>query len=98
MIKQLINWQELSAQQKKSALSRPAIADSALLSTQVANILAQVKSQGDEAIYALTNQFDGIALNTLAVSQEQVAQAKLALTEKRLKAIQHRLSTNKIFS
>jgi len=88
MINQLINWQELSVQQKQCALARPAIADSALLSTQVANILAQVKSQGDKAIVALTEQFDGIALSTLAVSQEQVAQAKLALTAKRLKAIE----------
>ncbi|OUR79394.1 histidinol dehydrogenase [Colwellia psychrerythraea] len=87
MINQLINWQELSAQQKKSALARPAIADSALLSTQVANILARVKSQGDKAIFALTEQFDGIALNTLAVSSEQVSKAKLALTDKRTKAI-----------
>ncbi len=85
---QIINWQELSVQQKKAALARPAIADSALLSTQVANILARVKNQGDSALFHLTEQFDGIALSTLAVSQEQVAQAKLALTTKRLKAIE----------
>ena len=88
MINQLINWQELSEQQKTSALARPAIADSALLSTQVANILAQVKNQGDKAIIALTEQFDGIALSTLAVRQEQVEQAKKALTTKRFKAIE----------
>ncbi|KGJ93266.1 histidinol dehydrogenase [Colwellia psychrerythraea] len=87
MINQLINWQELSPQQKDLALARPAIADSALLSTQVANILSQVKSQGDKAIFALTEQFDGIALNTLSVTSEQVAKAKLALTDKRMKAI-----------
>ncbi|MEI6893955.1 MAG: histidinol dehydrogenase [Colwellia sp.] len=87
MINQLINWQELSEQQKTNALARPAIADSALLSTQVANILARVKNQGDQAIFELTEQFDGIALSTLTVSREQVAQAKLALTAKRLKAI-----------
>lgn len=88
MINQLINWQELSEQQKTSALARPAIADSALLSTQVANILAQVKNQGDKAIIALTEQFDGIALSTLAVNQEQVEQAKKSLTTKRFKAIE----------
>lgn len=87
MINQLINWQELSAQQKQCALARPAVADSALLSTQVANILSQVKSQGDKAIFALTEQFDGIALTTLSVNQAQVAQAKSALSDKRLKAI-----------
>ena len=87
MINQLINWQELSKQQKISALARPAIADSALLSTQVANILSQVKNQGDQAVFALTEQFDGIALKTLLVSDAQVASAKLALSDKRLKAI-----------
>jgi len=87
MINQLIDWQELSEQQKKCALARPAIADNALLSTQVNNILAQVKSQGDQALFSLTEQFDGIALSTLAVTAEQVAQAKLALSDKRLEAI-----------
>jgi histidinol dehydrogenase len=84
---QLINWQSISKQQKIDALARPAIADNALLSTQVANILSQVQKQGDKALFSLTEQFDGIALKTLQVTDEQVEQAKLALTEKRLKAI-----------
>lgn len=84
---QIIDWQTTTAQQKIDALARPAIADNALLSTQVANILSQVKKQGDKALFSLTEQFDGIALSTLTVTPEQVEQAKLALTEKRLKAI-----------
>lgn len=87
MITQTINWQETSKQQKIDALARPAIADNALLSTQVANILSQVQKQGDKSLFALTEQFDGIALTTLKVTAEQVQEAKLALTEKRLKAI-----------
>ena len=84
---QIIDWQTISTQQKKDALARPAIADNALLSTQVANILSRVQNQGDKALFSLTEQFDGIALSTLSVTTEQVAQAKLALTDKRLKAI-----------
>jgi len=84
---QTINWQAASEQQKTDALARPAIADNALLSTQVANILSQVKQQGDNALFSLTEQFDGIALATLSVTADQVAQAKLALSAKRLKAI-----------
>jgi histidinol dehydrogenase len=87
MINQLIYWQKLSEQQKTFVLARPAIADSALLSTQVANIISQVKSHGDKALYTLTEQFDGIALTTLSVTPEQINKAKLALTDKRLKAI-----------
>jgi len=84
---QMINWQEISEQQKVDALARPAISNNALLSTQVTNILSQVKKQGDSALFSLTEQFDGIALSTLSVTTKQVEQAKLALTEKRLKAI-----------
>lgn len=84
---QIIDWQTISTQQKKDALARPAIADNALLSTQVANIISQVQKQGDKALFSLTEQFDGIALSTLSVTAEQVEQAKLALTDKRLKAI-----------
>lgn len=85
---QIINWQALSAQQKVDALARPAIADNALLSTQVANILSQVQKQGDKALIKLTEQFDGIKLDTLSVSKEQVAQAKSALSAKRIAAIE----------
>ena len=88
MYTQIIDWQTTSAQQKKDALARPAIADNALLSTQVANILSQVQKQDDKALFSLTEQFDGIALSTLSVTAEQIAQAKLALTDKRLKAIE----------
>ena len=84
---QIINWQEVSEQQKIDALARPAIADNALLSTQVANILSQVKNQGDKSLFTLTEQFDGIALTSLSVTSEQVKAARLALTDKRLKAI-----------
>jgi len=85
--RQIINWQEISAQQKTDALARPAISDNALLSTQVANILSQVQKQGDKALFALTEQFDGIALTTLSVTTELVEKAKKALSVKRLKAI-----------
>lgn len=84
---QIINWQALSKQQKNDALARPAIADNALLSTQVANILSQVQKQGDKALINLTEQFDGIKLETLSVSQAKIAAAKEALSAKRIKAI-----------
>jgi len=84
----LVNWSSLDENAQQQALARPAIADSATLSEQVATILELVKTQGDQALYSLTEKFDGIALNTLAVSQEQVVQAKKALSAKRLKAIE----------
>ncbi|PCI63193.1 MAG: histidinol dehydrogenase [Gammaproteobacteria bacterium] len=88
MNEQIINWQLLSEQEQKNSLARPAIADNALLSTQVNNILAQVKSKGDQALFDFTEKFDGIALNTLKVTTEQIQTAKRALSSKRLAAIE----------
>ncbi len=85
---QLINWQSLAASEQQATLARPAIADNAKLSTLVADILAQVKQEGDKALYRLTEQFDGIALKTLTVTPTQVQKAKQALTAKRLAAIE----------
>jgi len=84
----IINWSSLDEAAQQQALARPAIADNATLSAQVANILDLVKTQGDKALYDLTAKFDGIALSTLRVSQDQVIAAKAALTEKRIKAIE----------
>ncbi|WP_441002207.1 histidinol dehydrogenase [Pseudocolwellia agarivorans] len=84
----IVNWSSLDKKAQLEALARPAIADSATLSAQVASILDLVKTQGDKALYDLTEKFDGIALNTLAVSQKQVLEAKQALSPKRLKAIE----------
>ncbi|WP_426369181.1 histidinol dehydrogenase [Pseudocolwellia sp. HL-MZ7] len=84
----IVNWSSLDQKAQQQALARPAIADSATLSAQVATILDLVKTQGDKALYDLTEKFDGIALSTLAVSQKQVLEAKQALSPKRLKAIE----------
>ena len=41
----------------------------------VADILATVKREGDKALFAYTEKFDGAALSTLAVSDEEKASA-----------------------
>ena len=84
----MIIWQNLTQEEQQVMLARPAIANSEQVCAQVNAILAQVKNQGDQALFSLTEQFDGIALSTLAVSQAQVNKAKQALSTKRLAAIQ----------
>jgi histidinol dehydrogenase len=88
MKNEMINWQTLSVNEKQNVLSRPAIAESGLLSQQVENILANVRKNGDKALYDLTEKFDGVKLSTLIVTPEQIITAKKALSAKRLKAIE----------
>jgi len=88
MKKEMINWQNLSIRERQAALARPAIAESGLLSQQVENILNNVRKNGDQALYALTEKFDGVTLNTLQVTDEIIQAAKEALSAKRMKAIE----------
>jgi len=75
-LKDSIVWENLSKAERGFALARPAIAESGLLSQQVENILANVKDNGDKALFDLTEKFDGVKLDTLKVTPEQVAAAK----------------------
>ena len=97
MKNKIINWQNLSDTERKLALSRPAIAESGLLSQQVENILSNVRKNGDKALYDLTEKFDGVTLSTLQVSAEQVNAAKNRLTAARLKAIESAYANIKRF-
>ncbi len=69
---QIIDWSALTKDEQNETLARPAISDNTNLSAQVADILALVKDQGDQALFQLTEKFDGIALTTLKVTQAQV--------------------------
>ena len=88
MNNEIIKWQNLTMSEQQSVLARPAIAESGLLSQQVENILANVRQNGDKALYELTQRFDGVKLSSLKVTPEQVNAAKKALTPNRLKAIE----------
>jgi len=88
MKNKIIDWQLLSKSEQNSALERPAIAESGVLSQQVENILTHVRKNGDEALFDLTEKFDGVKLTTFIVTPEQKATAKKALSAKRLQAIE----------
>ncbi|OKY27945.1 histidinol dehydrogenase [Thalassotalea sp. PP2-459] len=84
----IINWSSLNKQEKRNALMRPALAESDLLATQVANIINEVKAKGDEALYNFCQRFDGVTLTSLRVNDEQINQAIASLNETRLAAIE----------
>ncbi|GAA0555067.1 histidinol dehydrogenase [Rheinheimera aquimaris] len=73
----VIDWASLSDAGQQAALARPALADSASLSTQVAEIIRNVRANGDAALRACSQQFDGLESNPIALSTT-VKQAQLA--------------------
>ncbi len=74
------DWNSLSPEQRQTALARPAVTASASIDAAVADVIAQVRSDGDAALKALTAKFDGVELDTLRVSDEAIAAAEASLS------------------
>lgn len=86
-IPQAIIWNDLSEAEQKVVLSRPALADSALLKDTVSKILMRVKKEGDKAVLDYTREFDRAEIDELRVPLEFISNAKLALSEDVIAAI-----------
>ncbi len=65
----IINWETLSEAEQEAVLMRPAVSASDRISAIVTDILKQVKTDGDEAVLALTRRFDDPEISQLEVSQ-----------------------------
>ena len=87
-IPQAIIWNELSEPMQKGVLSRPALADSALLKDTVSKILLRVQTDGDKAVEEYTKEFDSADLhNGLRLPVDLIVQAKSALSDDVVNAI-----------
>ena len=91
------SWSSLNSQQQQQLLSRPAMADSAKLSQIVADIIEQVKDQGDEALLALTERFDGAKLSRLRISDSAMQNLDTQLEPKVKLAIEQAYANIKAF-
>ncbi len=76
----IVFWQEMDAAQRRAALARPAFEARADIAAAVARLIAQVRSDGDQALLALTERFDGVRLKALAVDGAEFAAARARLT------------------
>lgn len=81
-------WNTLTKTEQQQALTRPAISASTEIKQAVENILNLVKSQGDRALFELTEKFDKVKLESLIVSQTAIQQAGKRLSSELKQAIQ----------
>jgi len=68
-------------------LKRPTF-DTSALEAKVKTVLQDVKLNGDEAVKKYTQQFDGVVLNEIKVTSEEIASATAFVSEELKKAIQ----------
>ncbi|MCL1140392.1 histidinol dehydrogenase [Shewanella pneumatophori] len=72
---QILNWQSLTPQEQVSTLERSPLIGDNTLEQSVAKIIDAVVSERDAALLNFNLKFDGVALDNLALSKQQIAQA-----------------------
>ncbi|WP_349258742.1 histidinol dehydrogenase [Steroidobacter sp.] len=93
----MLEWSSLSADERRAALRRPAQADTDGLHRRVSEIIANVRSRGDEALLDYTARFDGVKLQTLEVSAAEFAAAETALTSEQRAALERAIGNVRRF-
>ncbi len=69
----ILDWNSLSAAARLKALSRPAQRHAARSAATARRIIARVRREGDAALLALTEQYDGARLRVLRVTPQEFA-------------------------
>jgi histidinol dehydrogenase len=89
----VLDWKSLSAVQRRDALKRPAQRDAARVTATSRDIIERVRSGGDAALLALTEQYDGVRLAGLQVSAKEFEEAEARLNADQNDAIERAIST-----
>ena len=89
----IFNWQQLSLNERQRRLTR--VNQQSASKQAVQTIIATVKDQGDQALVQYSRQFDGVDLQTLSVSAEQIATANVSASA--LSAIKSAIETITMF-
>ena len=80
-------WSTLDSAQQARLLARPAVAATRKQSARVAEIIAQVRRDGDAALLQLTAEIDGVQLDSVAVAASEFDAAEAALSDAQEQAI-----------
>jgi histidinol dehydrogenase len=89
----ILDWNRLSAAQRHESLKRPAQRDAARIVAGVHDIIERVRREGDAALRALTEQFDRVRLDCLAVTPQEFAAAERALAPDQHAAIERAMGS-----
>ena len=81
------NWCDLGAAGRRRLLCRPALRSADDLNAGVAEIVAQVRREGDAAVRMLTHKFDGVELQCCGVNDAEFVAAEQAVSAGALRAI-----------
>jgi histidinol dehydrogenase len=85
-------WNSLSRPQQQAQLERPAQRGADAVSGAARQIIEQVRRGGDGALFELTEKFDAVRLDDLAVSAAEFRSAESALSPAQHAALEHAIA------
>ena len=92
-----IIWSALSPAERRAALRRPGQANAEDMQQRVREIIADVRTRGDEALFDYAKRFDGASLEALEVSAQEFAAAERALNAEQIRALERAIANVRKF-
>ena len=93
----ILDWNSLSERERRAALARPSLESRADIAATALEVINTVRAEGDAALRAYTERFDGVKLETIAVSREEFAAARKELTAPQIAAIERAIDNVRRF-
>jgi histidinol dehydrogenase len=84
----ILDWNSLSERERRVALARPSLESRADIAATALEVINTVRANGDDALRAYTERFDGVKLENLAVTRAEFAAARKELTALQIAAIE----------
>src|SRR5438105_9113450 len=84
----IFDWNSLNDADRRAVLARPAQESRADIAAVALEVVSAVRRNGDAALRSYTERFDGVRVDTLAVSEEEFSAARAALTPKQRAALE----------
>jgi histidinol dehydrogenase len=93
----ILNWENLSGAERVEALRRPALRDAPAVAEAARSIIESVRRDGDAAVLALTEKFDGVRPASLQVTPQEFDDAERSLNAAQLAAIDRAIANVRRF-
>jgi histidinol dehydrogenase len=83
----ILDWNTLDRAARRAALARPELASRAEVAGVAQEVIDRVRHEGDAALFALTERFDGARLQSLTANRTEFDEARRALTPDQVTAL-----------
>jgi|ERR1700733_1479408 len=84
----IVDWNTLDKPARQAALARPQLERRAEVARVAGEIIDRVRQDGEAALRAFTRRFDGAEIKSLAVERNEFAEARRALGERQVVALE----------